>query len=106
MITSPLTVGHYIEITLETYHEIFCNTSRYMNSFFPNTIKSWNGIVNEFQACTSLGIFKRSIFNLVRPTPKSIYGIHDHSGLKCLFQLRVGLSLLKCHKKSQFHGYP
>ena len=90
----------------ETYHEIFCNTSRYMNSFFPNTIKSWNGIGNEFQTCTSLGIFKRSIFNLVRPTPKSIYGIHDHSALKCLFQLRVGLSPLKCHKKVTISWIP
>ena len=28
-----------------------------------------------------------------------MYGIHDPLGLKYLFQLRVGLSPLKCHKK-------
>ena len=81
------------------YHEILCNTDRYMNSFFPNVIKSWNGIGNIFQTCESLGIFKRNILNLIRPTPKSIFGIHDPLGLKCLFQLRVGLSPLKKHKK-------
>ena len=81
------------------YHEIFCTTSRYMNSFFPNAIKSWNGIGSEFQSCTSLGSFKRSILNLIRPIDKSIFAIHDPPNLKRLFQLRVGLSPLKCHKK-------
>ena len=26
------------------YHEIFCSTTRYMNSFFPDAIKIWNNI--------------------------------------------------------------
>ena len=80
------------------YHEIPCNTTRHMNSFFPNSIKLWNGIGLEFKTCTSLGSFKRSILNLIRQTPKSIFGILDPLGLKRLFQLRVGLSPLKCHK--------
>ena len=60
-----------------------------MNSFFPNVIKSWNGIGPEFQSCTSLGSFKRSILNLIRPIKR----------IKRIFQLRVSLSPLKCHKK-------
>ena len=35
----------------------------------------------------------------MRPTPKSFYGLHDPSGLIFIFQLRVGLSALKFHKK-------
>ena len=31
--------------------------------------------------------------------PKSVHGIHDPLGLKYLFQVRVGLSALNCHKK-------
>ena len=34
------------------------------------------------------------------PPKKSIFGIHDHCGIKLLFQLRVGLSPLKGHKKN------
>ena len=84
----------------ECYYEIPCNTLRYMNSFFPNVVKSWNGIGSEFQTCASLNTFKRNILGLIRPTPKPIFGIHDPFGLKYIFQLRVGLSPLKCHKKS------
>ena len=25
-----------------SYHEFLCNTNKYMNSFFPDVIKSWN----------------------------------------------------------------
>ena len=84
----------------EGYYEIFCNKSKYRNSFFPNVIKSWNGIGPEFQTCASLSIFKRSILNLIRPIPNSIFGIHNPLILKYIFQLRVGLSPLKCHKRS------
>ena len=76
----------------ECYHEIFCNTLRHMYSFFPNVINSWNGIGHEFQICASLGNFKRSILNLIRPTGNSTFGIHNPLGIKFLFQLRVGLS--------------
>ena len=31
--------------------------------------------------------------------PKPLFGIHDLSGVRCIFQLRVGLSTLKYHKK-------
>ena len=77
------------------YHEIFCNTARYMNSFFPDAIKIWNNIHN----CTPLSIFKRNIPNLIHPASKTVFGIHDPIGLKRLFQLRVQLSNLKSHKR-------
>ena len=81
------------------YHEIFCSTARYMNSFFPDAIKIWNNIDIEFHTCTSLSIFKRNILNLIRLESKTVFGIHDPIGLKRLFQLRVQLSPLKSHKR-------
>ena len=71
------------------YREIFCNKSKYRNSFFPDSIKAWNNIGREFISSPTLSILKRKIFNLVLPNHKSIYGIRDPIGLKRLFQLRV-----------------
>ena len=82
------------------YHEISCNNDRYMNSFFPNSIRSWNNIDVDFQSSPSLSSFKKNILNLIRPVPKSIFGIHDPLGTKYLLQLRVGLSPLRHHKKN------
>ena len=82
------------------YQNILCNTTRYMNSFFPNAVKLWNNIGDDFHSCNSIEIFKKNITNLIRPPSKSIYSIHDPKGLKCVFQLRVGLSPLRSHKKN------
>ena len=40
-----------------------------------------------------------NILSHVRPEKKSIFGIHDHSGLRNLFQLSVGLSSFRYHKR-------
>ena len=83
----------------DKYHDIFCVTSRYMSSFFPEVIKSWNNLDINFRTCTTLTSFKQMIFNLIKPDPKSVFGINGIHGLKYIFQLRVQLSALKCHKK-------
>ena len=41
---------------------------------------------------------KTHILKLIRPQPKSFYNIHDPIGLHYIFQLRTGLSPLRCHK--------
>jgi hypothetical protein len=81
------------------YHEFMCNTNKYINSFFPNVIKSWNNLGFEFHNSVSLNIFKNQLIKLIRPNAKSIFKLHDTVGIKILYQLRVGLSPLKCHKK-------
>ena len=81
------------------YREYKCKSSKYRNSFFPDVIKSWNNIGSDFAEANSLDNFKNNIFKLIRPKLKSTFDIHDHNGLKFIFQLRVGLSSLKCHKK-------
>ena len=81
------------------YREIMCSTSRYKNSFFPDSIRSWNNVGVDFIPSNSISIFKNNVFRLIRPEPKSFFNVHDPIGLKFLFQLRVGLSPLKTHKK-------
>ena len=80
------------------YRPIKCRTTKYLNSFFPDTVKSWNGIVMSFQSNSPINQFKRDILSLIRPLPRSTFGIHDYGGLKFIYQLRVRLSHLKCHK--------
>ena len=47
-----------------------------------------------------MSIFKRNILNIIRPAKKSLFGIDDLNGIRWIYQLRVGLSPLKSHKKS------
>ena len=72
-----------------------------MNSFFPDAITSWNNVISHFDRIPSINILKNHIFSLIRPKGKNIIGIHDPFGLRYLLQLRVGLSLLRYHKKCQ-----
>ena len=75
------------------------NSARYQNSFYPNSIKLWNGLNNEIQACESLLSFKKHITSIIKPPVKSIYKIFNPFGISSIIQLRVGLSPLKSHKK-------
>ena len=107
----------YGNINPNIYHQIPCNTaryknsffpdsikawntSRYKNSFFPDSIKAWNNLGASFHSCTSLSNFKNQICALIRPNIKLSFNIHDRQGLKYISQLRVGLSLLNSHKKA------
>ena len=79
---------------------IFCRTGKYLNSFFPDTINLWNELGPELRGVESLSIFKEKLLKIYRPAKKSLYDIHDQNGTKWIFQLRLGLSHLKSHKKS------
>ena len=58
-----------------SYHEFLCNTNKYMNSFFPDVIKSWNNLGSEFHNIVSLNTFKNQVIKLIRPNVKSIFKI-------------------------------
>ena len=81
------------------YQEFRCRTMRYRNSFFPDAISSWNNLITDFENLPTLGSFKSHVISLIRPRRRSIFGIHDPIHLRHLFQLRVGLSHLRHHKK-------
>ena len=79
-----------------TFHTI-CKSNRYMNSFFPDAILSWNFFMKifKYKEVPSMGVLKNDILSLIRPVAKSIFKIHDPVGLRYLFQLRLSLSPLK-----------
>ena len=95
----PIQSGSLRYNDVTKYREIPCNTVRYMNSFFPDAIRSWNSVGVDFCFTLSVAIFKKNVVNLIRPKPRSIFGISDSMGIKFIFQLRLGLSSLKFHKK-------
>ena len=86
--------------TCTTFHAIRCKSYRYMNSFFPDAIASWNLFMEIFnyKFVPSLRLLKNDIISLIRPESKSFFKIHDPTGLRYIFQLRVRLSPLKGHK--------
>ena len=67
----------YSRINVNSFHGIGCKSDRYMNSFFPDGINSWNKVITHFKTIPSIDILKRHILSLVRPERKSIFGIHD-----------------------------
>ena len=83
-----------------TFHDFFCKSNRYRNSFFPDVIASWNIFMEifKYKEVPSLGILKNDISSLIRPESKNIFKIFDPVGLRFLFQLRVSLSPLRGRK--------
>ena len=53
----------------------------------------------EFRSIAKLSDFKSALLKLIRPTKKEIFDLHNPDGTKRIYQLRVGLSPLKAHKK-------
>ena len=86
--------------SIDDYHSIKFRTDRYRNSFYPDSVNSWNNIGPELRSAGNLSIFKRTILNIIRPAKKSLFGIVNPNGTRWIYQLRVGLSPLKSHKKS------
>mgnify|MGYP001355346680 CR=1 FL=1 len=80
--------------------EYRCRTGRFMSSFFPDAARSWNIIMSHFETMPTFQAVKIHLVSLFRPNGKSIFKIHDPLGLRCLFQLRLGLSQLKSHKNN------
>ena len=74
-------------------------TQRYRNSFFPDTVSLWNDLGPKLRGSESLAVFKRNLLKLYRLPKKSLFNIYD-DGTKWIFQLRVGLSPLRSHKRA------
>ena len=85
---------------LNVFRDIKCRTDRHKNSFFPDAISSWNEIITHFEHFPTCYVLKKHLSSLFRPKSKPIFGLHDPEGLRHLFQLRLGLSHLRSHKKN------
>ena len=82
----------------------FVNSEHALNDllslFFPDSIKMWNTIMPHFQDMPTLMELKKHLISLFRPKPKSIFNIYSPIGTKIIYQLRLGLSRLRNHKKN------
>ncbi len=97
----PADIGHsYSTRSDHVLHEIKCNSDSYRSSFYPDSVRCWNRLGDFFRNSINLKTFKTRLLSGYRPSPKSIFGIHDSLGIRSLFQLRVGLSPLLAHKKN------
>jgi hypothetical protein len=54
-----------------TFHEIICKSNRYLHSFLPNAIASWNIFMEVFQYkdVSSIGVLKMILYLLFVPCP-------------------------------------
>ena len=84
--------------------ELSTRTVCFKNTFFPSVIIEWNRLDFNVRNSVSLEVFKKSILKFIRPSPNSIFRIHNPTGIKLLTRLRVGLSHLRHHKfNHNFH---
>ena len=88
--------GRYVSNDL---YEFKCRTKRFLSSFYPDSVNLWNDLEPDLRKTELLSQFKKSIIKTIQPTKKSIFNVHDPEGINFLFQLRLGLSPLKAHKK-------
>ena len=73
-------------------------TDRYLHSFFPDATKNWNYIITDFKEIPTFEALKKHLISLYRPAIRPTFNIHNPQ-LRYIFQLRVGLSHLRNHKK-------
>ena len=55
--------------------------------------------MSHFEFFPTFGYLKNHMLACFRPVGKPVFGIHDPVGLRYLFQLRLGVSHLRSHKK-------
>ena len=67
-------------------------------SFFPSTIRDWNGLRLDNKQSESKNAFKSAHNNKIRPKKKSYFGLRDNNKVRYLTMLRTELSPLKAHK--------
>ena len=60
----------------------------------------WNNMISDFKDFLSFLDLKKHLISLIRPERKDVFNVFRPSVLRYLFQLRVGLSRLRHHKKS------
>ena len=70
----------------------------FKNSFYPSIVIQWNILDKNIRISESLALFKKSILQLIRPTPKRTFNWHNPIGIKLITRLRLGLIHLRDHK--------
>ena len=86
------------QVQIPNQFSVKYGTDRYLHSFFPDATKNWNNIITDFEDLPTFEALKKHLISLYRPAIRPIFDIHSPH-LRHIFQLRVGLSHLRHHKK-------
>ena len=84
-------------------NDIYCfsyRNDRFLYSFYPDAVNSWNALDADVRKTETLSGFKNTIMKSIQPKKRSIFNVHDENGVRYIFQLRVGLSSLRAHKRN------
>ena len=71
-------------ITNDLY-SINCRTKRFQNSFYPDSIISWNKFGPEIRKIIEISSFKKIFIHSIQPEKKSIFQIHDPDGIRHIY---------------------
>ena len=63
-----------------------------------SVILEWNKLDIDMRDSTSINIFKKSLLQFVRPSPKSVFNSHIPKGIKYEITSRLGPSHIREHK--------
>ena len=63
-----------------------------------SVILEWNKLDIDMRNSTSKNLFKKSLLQFFRPSPKSLFNCHSPEGIKHEIKSRLGLSHLQEHK--------
>ena len=79
-------------------YEFTWRNKRFARSFYPDSVNCWNELGPEMRSIETLSTFKETYIKTIRPVKRSIFKTHDPN-IQRIYQLRVGLSPLRSHKK-------
>ena len=94
----PLRQSRYSLRKQDTIGRIRTRTEKLQSTFYPHYLSEWNKLDPEIRLAPTIAAFKTKLLSKIRPLPKSVFRIHDPTGLSYLTQLKVGLSKLNFHK--------
>ena len=70
----------------------------FKNSFFPLAVIKWTSLDHSIRKVGSFSAFKNNILKLIRLIPNSIFNCENHTEIKLITRLRVGLNHFRKHK--------
>ena len=73
------------------FQKTMSRTSRYSHSFFPDAIKSWNGIISQFENFPTFQCLKSHITSLIRPVASSVFYLFDPTNTDTSFNCALVL---------------
>ena len=82
----------------ETHRTFSSRTESFEHLFVPYFIMKWNKYDNRIRKAESLVKFKSLLLNFIKVKSRSVFSIHDPTGIKFLNRLRLGFSHLNEHK--------